>query len=88
MGIGNSRKQKARKTCIIKKPGGSPAERRDLIMAYEAQRKYDKANTILVSVKLNIKTDADILEVLNACDNKQGFIKQCIRNNIDKIPEN
>lgn len=57
-------------------------------MAYEAQRKYDKANTILVSIKLNIKTDADIIEVLNTCDNKQGFIKQCIRNNIDKISEN
>lgn len=57
-------------------------------MAYEAQRKYDKANTVLVSIKLNIKTDADILEVLNTCDNKQGFIKECIRNNIDKISEN
>lgn len=57
-------------------------------MAYDAQRKYDKANTILVSIKLNIKTDTDILEVLNACDNKQGFIKECIRNSIDKVAEN
>lgn len=57
-------------------------------MAYEPQKKYDKAHTVMVCVKLNIKTDADILEVLNACDNKQGFIKQCIRNNIDKVAEN
>ena len=44
-----------------------------------ANAKYDKANTQQILLKLNKKTDADILEVINAQDNKQGFLKECIR---------
>ena len=57
-------------------------------MAYEPQKKYDKTHTVMVCVKLNIKTDADILEALNSVDNRQGFIKECIRNNIDNSGKN
>lgn len=40
---------------------------------------YDKQNTIQVKMKLNKKTDADIIEQLNKVDNKQGYIKSLIR---------
>ena len=40
---------------------------------------YDKANTKGVYLKLNKKTDADIIETLKLQDNKQGFIKALIR---------
>lgn len=57
-------------------------------MTTEAQRKavakYDAANTTGVLLKLNNKTDADILEHLNAQDNKQGYIKNLIRADINK----
>jgi len=51
-------------------------------MAYEAQAKYDAANTVQIRLKLNVKTDADIIERLNAVDNKQGYIKSLIRSDM------
>ena len=47
-----------------------------------AQRKYDKENTIQVLLKLNTKTDADVIGKLDSVSNKQGFIKELIRNNL------
>ena len=45
----------------------------------KAQAKYDKANTIQIKLKLNKKTDADIIRYLSDCKNKQGTIKALIR---------
>lgn len=44
-----------------------------------AQEKYDKANTVQITLKLNKKTDKDIIDYLSDCDNKQGVIKALIR---------
>ena len=44
-----------------------------------AQRKYDEANTVQVKMKLNRKTDADILNKLTRVESKQGYIKALIR---------
>ncbi len=44
-----------------------------------AQAKYDKDNTVQLKLKLNKKTDADIISYLSDCDNKQGVIKALIR---------
>ena len=49
---------------------------------YKAQEAYDKANTVQVRLKLNIKTDADILKKLEQVGNKQGYIKALIRADI------
>ena len=55
-------------------------------MATEAQKravlKYDAANTIQLHLKLNKKTDADILEFLGRQENIQGYIKELIREDI------
>lgn len=51
---------------------------------YKYTKKYDTANTIKVSLKLNIKTDADIIAYLEKVDNKQGTIKQLIRAEIER----
>ena len=55
-------------------------------MATEAQRraqaKYDKANTKGVYLKLNLTTDADIIEHLASKQSVQGYIKQLIRRDI------
>ena len=47
-----------------------------------ASAKYDASHTIQVKLKLNTKTDADILEKLDAIENKQGYIKDLIRRDI------
>ena len=55
-------------------------------MTTEAQKraaaKYDKENTRLITLKLNLTTDADILERLAEAGNKQGYIKELIRKEI------
>jgi len=45
---------------------------------------YEKNNCTRVSIKLGNKTDADIIDKLNKQDNKQGYIKQLIRDDIRK----
>lgn len=52
-----------------------------------ASAKYDKANTKSVFLKLNIKTDADILEYLETVGNKQGYIKGLIRKDMNNAPD-
>ena len=44
--------------------------------------KYDKEHTKLVVIKLNKKTDADILDQLSKVESKQGYIKGLIRQDI------
>ena len=46
------------------------------------QAKHDKECTKRLSCKLNLKTDADILAWLDRMPNKQGYIKQLIREDI------
>lgn len=48
------------------------------------QARYDAANTTQVKIKLNDKTDADILKKLAEVDNKQGYIKALIRKDLKK----
>ena len=47
-------------------------------------KKYDSTNTVQLSLKFNKKTDADILERLDKQDNRQGYIKKIIREDIAK----
>lgn len=49
-----------------------------------ASAKYDASHTIQLKLKLNTKTDADILEKLNEVENKQGYIKELIRADLSK----
>lgn len=46
--------------------------------------KYDAANTVQLKLKLNKKTDADILARLEKSGNKQGYIKELIRADMKK----
>ena len=48
----------------------------------KASAKYDKVNTKQILLKLNKKTDKDILDKLNQTGNKQGYIKNLIRADI------
>lgn len=47
-----------------------------------AQEKYDANNTKKIVMKLNLKTDDDIIQKLDEVGNKQGYIKNLIREDI------
>lgn len=49
-------------------------------MSKAAQERYDRENTVFVGLKLNKKTDADIISLLERSDNKQGTIKNILKN--------
>lgn len=48
----------------------------------KAREKYDSNNTVQIKLKLNIKTDKDILDKLERSGNKQGYIKALIRKDL------
>lgn len=49
----------------------------------KAAYKWDRANTTRIGLKLQNNTDRDILELLARIGNKQGYIKQLIRNDLN-----
>lgn len=49
-----------------------------------ATAKYDKENTVRLSLKLNLNTDSDILAKLESVESKQGYIKALIREDIER----
>lgn len=47
-----------------------------------ASKKYDETHTVQIKLKLNKKTDHDIIQKLDSVHSKQGYIKELIRNDI------
>lgn len=45
----------------------------------KAKREWTRANTTMVTLKLNNRTDADIIEWLQQAESKQRAIKDAIR---------
>lgn len=45
----------------------------------KASNRYNKENTLTICLRLNRANDADIIEALELCDSKQGYIKDLIR---------
>lgn len=52
-----------------------------------SQNKYDANNTRKFGLKLNKKTDKEIIEKLESVDSIQGYIKSLIRADIEKDKE-
>ena len=46
--------------------------------------RYNKLNTTTLCIRLNRKTDTDIIERLKAVHSKQGYVKRLIRADIQK----
>lgn len=49
-----------------------------------ASNKYNKEHTMILSMRLNLKNDADIIKYLKQIDNKTGLVKSLIREQIKK----
>ena len=47
-----------------------------------ANARYDAKSTRQIMLKLNVNTDADILKKLDSVENRQGYIKGLIRDDI------
>lgn len=50
----------------------------------KTQAKYDAENTRQVHLKLNRRTDRDVLEKLDSVPSKQGYIKALIRADLNR----
>lgn len=50
----------------------------------KATNKYNVKHTVQIPMRFNKKTDSDILEKLETVGNKQGYIKQLIRKDMQK----
>lgn len=50
----------------------------------KATAKYDRKHTTGLYLKLNKTTDADIIDLLAQQENKQGFIKELLRDYLKK----
>jgi len=49
---------------------------------YAAQAKYDSTNTTVITLKFNKNTEPDLISRLQSVDNKSGYIKGLIRDDI------
>jgi len=47
-----------------------------------ASAKYNKENVKMIVLHLNVTTDKDILDYLSSKENKTGYIKQLIRDDM------
>ena len=56
----------------------------------EAKKRWDKENTVMLSIKFQKKTDSDILEYLDSASNskttKQTTIKAALREYMERHP--
>ena len=52
------------------------------------QKKYNKEHTIQYGLKLNKKTDADLIDWLNQQESKQGAMKAAMRQMISRQTSN
>lgn len=50
----------------------------------KAREKYQKNNTTSIAIRFMNNTESDLLEKLNSVDNKAGYIKRLIREDIEK----
>jgi hypothetical protein len=53
--------------------------RRTMPTKYQSQARYDAKTAYKVGLKLNRNTDPDLIELIEAADNKQALIKKALR---------
>lgn len=56
-------------------------------MSKDRRIKFDKEKTVMICIKLNKNTDADIIRHLERQSNKAGYIKALIRGAISRLTE-
>lgn len=51
---------------------------------HKAVRKYQAENTKLLQIRLNFRTDQNILDKLSEEESMSGYVKKLIRNDINR----
>ena len=51
---------------------------------YQSNNRWQKKNTKLQTIRLNVYSDADIIKYLETIPNKQGYIKDLLRKEMEK----
>lgn len=51
----------------------------------KASSKYQKEKTKVYTFKLTYSSDSDLIELLDSQENKQGFIKQCLKKEVKRV---
>ena len=51
---------------------------------YEPQLRYKRANIMRVSVDFNRKTEPELVERIEAQENKSGYLKQLVKEDIQR----
>ena len=59
----------------------------DIVTQADNSNRYNKLNTTTLCIRLNRKTDTDIIERLKAVQSKQGYVKRLIRQDIREEQE-
>ncbi len=49
----------------------------------KAAYEWDRKNTTMIAMKLQNRTDKDILDLFGSLSNRQGYIKRLIRDDLD-----
>ena len=62
-------------------------ERKSSDARIRATAKYNKNHTKMIPIRLNYKTDKDILEKLATVDSVAGYIKKLIRADINRASD-
>lgn len=57
---------------------------KDVETRRKAQSKWIRKNTQGFYIRLNKKTDSDIISYLETLENKQGYVKELIRKDIER----
>lgn len=50
----------------------------------EAKKRWDKENTRFIGLKLNKNTDAELIKKLESVPNRQGYLKELMKADIEK----
>lgn len=50
----------------------------------EAKYRWQQEHTTILNIRLNHNTDADILEALKAMPSKSGFVREAIREKLER----
>lgn len=59
----------------------------DKLTRAKQQDLWDREHTRQIRLKLNLNTDADLIEYLDSVDNKQGLIKRLLREEMTRMKE-
>lgn len=57
------------------------------MVTYPSKKRYDKANIVRVAAGFNRKTEPELVERIEEEENKAGYIKRLVREDVERRKE-